>query len=118
MILSVDSSADRIYAPGTRSRGLVYFQLNSIHPCSTNINSDILIEHKLFRHVDTASTTAETASVFNNAQLHIPTLYVLTQFGHPQFLTPLKTYNETTKNFIHNNVAQNVPSLEACVSIG
>ena len=55
-----------------------------------------------------SSAEDETASVFYNSQRAVPTTFVITQLGYPQPSTPLKTDNETTNNFIHDNITQNL----------
>jgi len=65
-----------------------------------------LVECKTLRHIVASSAEAETAGLLHNAQRAVPIRYMLSQLEHPQPPTPVKTYNETANNFIHNNITQ------------
>ena len=56
------------------------------------------------RRVVTSAAEAETSGVFSNAQTSLPIRYILTQMGHPQPPTPLKTDNTTTLAYSYNNI--------------
>ena len=80
--------------------------LNSNKRSNPSVNGAILIECKTLCHVVSSSAEAETAGLFHNAQIALPIRYMLTQIGHKQPRTPVKTDNEMSNNFIHNNIAQ------------
>ena len=105
MILKIDSDAAYLVAPGSRSRVAGYFQLNSNQCSNPNVNAAILVECKTL-HVVVSSAEAKTAGVFHNAQRAVPIRYMLQQLGHPQPQIPIKMDNETTNNFIYNNITQ------------
>ena len=106
MILNVDSDAAYLVLPEAKSRIAGFFQLNSKNRQHDFINGAILIECKTLRHVVASSAEAETARIFHNAQVAIPIRYMLNQLGHQQSPTPLQTDNETSLNFIKNNIRQ------------
>jgi len=106
MVLNIDSDAAYLVAPGATSRVAGYFQLNSAQRSNSHVNAAILVECKTLRHVVASSAEAESAGLFHNAQRAVPIRYMQSQLGHPQPPTPMKTDNETTNNFIHNNVMQ------------
>ena len=51
-----------------------------------------------------SAAEAETAGLFHNAQQARPIRYILTQLGHPQPPTPIKTDNATANAFIHQTM--------------
>ena len=106
MVLTIDSDAAYLVAPKARSRIAGYFQLNSAKHSNNYVNGTILIECKTLRHVVASSAEVEAAGIFHNAQVALPIRYILTQLGHPQPPTLLKTDNRMSNNFIHNNIAQ------------
>ena len=106
MILTIDSDAAYLVAPKARSRIAGYFQLNSNIRSPPTTNGAILIECKTLRHVVASSAEAETAGLFHNAQVAIPIRYILTEMGHPQPATPIKTDNATANAFVHANITQ------------
>ena len=106
MVLTIDSDAAYLVEPKARSRIAGYFQLNSNKRSNKYINGAILIECKTLRHVVASAAEAETAGIFHNAQIALPIRYMLIQIGHKQPRTPVKTDNEMSNNFIHNNIAQ------------
>ena len=106
MILNIDSDAAYLVAPGARSRVAGCFQLNSAKRSNPNVNAAILVECKTLRHGVASSAEAETSGIFHNTQRAVPIRYMLIQLGHPQPPTPVKTDNETSNNFIYNNITQ------------
>lgn len=106
MILNIDSDAAYLVAPGAKSRVAGYFQLNTSKRSNPYVNAAILVECKTLRHVVASSAEAETAGLFHNAQRAVPIRYMLSKLGHTQPSTPVKTDNETARNFIHNNITQ------------
>ena len=106
MILKVDSDAAYLVLPKARSRIAGYFRLENRTQQlrKDRPNGPILIECKTLRRVVTSAAEAETSGVFTNAQTSIPIRYILTQMGHPQPPTPLKTDNTTTRAYTYNNI--------------
>jgi len=103
MVLTIDSDAAYLVAPKARSRIAGYFQLNSAKHSNNYVIGTMLIECKTLRHVVASLAEAESAGIFHNAQVALPIRYMLTQLGHLQPPTPLKTDNLMSNNFIHNS---------------
>ena len=72
MILHIDLDEAYTIEPGAHAQFTCYLQLNSANPHLTNINSDILIEGKILRHVASSSAEAEISGGFHNAQQAFP----------------------------------------------
>ena len=108
MILNIDSDAAYLVLPNSKSRIAGYFQLND-DPQRVNhpeVNGAILIECRTLKNVVSSAAEAETGGVFHNAKTAIPIRHILTQLGHKQPPTPLKTDNSTTAGFVNNNIHQ------------
>ena len=106
MVLHIDSDAAYLVAPEAKSRIAGFYHLNSHDRTNLIHNGALLVECKSLRHVVASSAEAETAGLFHNAQTAIPIRYMLSQLGHKQPPTPLKTDNATALNFINNNITQ------------
>ena len=110
MRLHVDSDAAYLVMPGARSRIAGYYHLSrNISPNDSTIsnlplNGAFLIECKTIRHVVASAAEAETAGLFLNAQNIIHLRQTLSDLGHPQPPTPLKTDNTTANDFVHANM--------------
>jgi hypothetical protein len=108
MTLLVDIDAACLVLPKAKSRIAGCFQLNH-HPDRVphpTINGAMLVECKALKHVVSSASEAETAGVFHNAQVAVPTRHILEQLGHRQPPTPIKTDNSTASGFVHNNIHQ------------
>ena len=108
MILHIDSDAAYLVAPKARSRVAGYFHMSD-HPNTTKrpkLNGAVLVECKTLRHVVSSSAEAEVAGIFHNATTAIPIRRILTEIGHPQPPTPLKTDNSTASGFVYDNIHQ------------
>ena len=64
----------------------------------------VLVECKTLHHVVASSEESETVAAFHNTQRALPIRHMLTQIGHPQPPTPFHIDNQTTTNFIQNNM--------------
>ena len=109
MILHIDSDAAYLVMPGAKSRISGYFQLGNHDGCYSfpnGVNGAILVECKTLRNVVASAAEAETGGVFHNAQIGIIIRVALTELGHPQPPTPLKTDNTTTANFTNSTLRQ------------
>ena len=97
--------------PGAKSRIAGYYYLSN-HPFTHNpptnipLNGAILIECKTIRHVVASAAEAETGGLFHNAQTAIMIRNAITELGHKQPPTPIKTDNSTANSFIHANMKQ------------
>ena len=104
MILKIDSDAAYLVLPKAKSRIAGYFQLTNQPPSPPLHNAPILIECRGLQHVVCSSAEAETAGLFNNAQVALPIRRLLIAIGHPQPATPIKTDNSTAAGFVNNNI--------------
>ena len=104
MILKIDSDAAYLVLPKAKSRIAGYFQLSNQLPIPPLHNAHILIEYRGLRHVVCSSSEAETAGLFQNAQVALPIRRLLIEIGHPQPATPIKTDNSTAVRFVNNNI--------------
>ena len=107
MILNIDSDAAYLVMPGARSRISGYFQLankNNTKPFPNGVNGAILVECKTIRNVVASAAEAETGGIFYNAQIGLIIRTALTELGHPQPITPLKTDNTTATNFANSTL--------------
>ena len=109
VICKIDSDAAYLVAPKARSRIAGYFQLNSNLRSPPTTNGAILLKCKKLRHVVASSAEAESVGLFHNTQVAIPMRYILTNIGHPQPATPIKTDDATTNSFVHDNITQKKP---------
>ena len=106
MILTVDSDAAYLVAPGAKSRiaGFFYFKQapngTILHPP----NSPVHVECRYLRHVVASAAEAEVGGLFHNCQTAIPLRNCLIAMGHPQPPTPTKTDNTTAEAFTYNNI--------------
>ena len=111
MILHAETDAAYLVMPNAKSRIAGYFYLSDtppkppIMPTPTR-NGPLHIVCKTLRHVVASAAEAETGGLFINAQEAIPIRYLLTQLGHPQPPTPIKTDNSTTISFVNSNIRQ------------
>ena len=106
MIPHVDSNAVFIVLPRARSRLTGHFSLDP-GPLKTPVissNCPILTKCKTIRHVVSSAVETETAVLFHNAQTARPIRRILTELGHLQPPTPLKTDSATANAFIHQTM--------------
>ena len=106
MVLTIDSDYAYLVEPQANVRVAGDFQRNSNNQSSTFVNGAILIECKTLCHVVASSSEVETSGILHSEPVAITLIYILTQMGHPQPDTPLKTDNATANMFFHDNIAQ------------
>ncbi len=106
MILTVDSDAAYLVAPGAKSRiaGFFYFKQAPNGTILTPPNSPVHVECRYLRHVVASAAEAEVGALFHNCQTTIPLRNCLITMGHPQPPTPTKTDNTTAEAFTYNNI--------------
>jgi hypothetical protein len=106
LILSVDSDAAYLVAPGAKSRiaGFFYFKHAPNGTPLKCINSPIHVECRYLRHVVASAAETEVGGLFHNCQTAIPIRNCLILMNHPQPPTPIKTDNTTAEAFTYNNI--------------
>ena len=106
MYLYVNSNTAYLVSPKAYSRitGFYYFQsYPSIHHALTT-NLSFLIEYCYRRHIVNTVAEAKTEGIFHNAQTIIFIRGLLRALSHPQLPTPIKTDNNASNSFVHNNI--------------
>ena len=106
MFLTIDSYASYLVKPQARSRVAGYFQLNSNNKSLNFANWAILIEYKTLHNDVASSTESETAGISHDVQVAIPLRYMITEMGHPQPSTLLKTDNTTANLSFRDNITE------------
>ena len=106
MQLHIDSDAAYLIAPKAKSRiaGFYYFKCAPNNRPFPFPNHPILVECRCLRHVVSSAAEAETAGLFYNAQNALLLRRILTNLGHNQAATPIKTDNATANGFVHKNI--------------
>jgi hypothetical protein len=109
MILWIDSDAAYLVAPKARSRVGGYFKLSSKPRTPLQDpppNGPVHVECTLLKQVVAAAAEAELGAAFVNAQKAVPMRQALTDMGHPQPPTPIKTDNSTAYGILTSLVKQ------------
>ena len=94
--LHIDSNAAYLVQPKARSRAAGHFCLSD-NPPSDNTrptpspNGPVITKCQTIRTVMASAAEAETGEIFINSQQAIPIRTALTNMGHPQPPTPIKT---------------------------
>ena len=105
MQLLVESDAAYLVLPNAKSRFAGHYMLASkpnIHnQHKSPLNAPILIECKTIKNVVCSAAEAECGGIFYNGQMAKTLRQVLTEMGHPQNPTQLKTDNKTANDFVH-----------------
>ena len=106
MQLHIDSDAAYLVAPKAKSRiaGFYYFKQDKNNNDFNHPNHPVLVECRCLKHVVSSAAEAETAGIFYNAQNALLLRRILTNLGHHQFPTPIKTDNATSNSFVHKNM--------------
>jgi hypothetical protein len=108
MKLNIHSDAYYLSDPNANSHIEGYFYLgNNTYSSSTPLtNGPLLCHTKLLKHVVSSVAEAEFGAVFVNAKEGTVTRATLSEMGHKQDATELKTDNSTTYGIINNTVQQ------------
>ena len=106
MQLHIDSDAAYLVAPKAKSRiaGYYYFKQDKNNNDFRHPNHPVLVECRCLKHVVSSAAEAETAGIFYNAQNALLLRRILTNLGHHQLPTPIKTDNATSNSFVHKNM--------------
>jgi hypothetical protein len=107
MQLKIHSDAYYLSEPKAKSRIVGYFYLGNKKNSSTKpqTNGPLLFHKTLLKHVVSSVAEAEFGAVFVNAKEGTVTRTTLSEMGHKQDATELKTEN-TTADLIINNTVQ------------
>jgi hypothetical protein len=106
MILHIHSDAPylSISHPRRRLGGLFYF--GKKNPKSDKLNVSILNEYAVIKNVVASAAESEVGACFQNAQSRAPLIVTLTEVGHQQPATPLRTDNSTSFRILNETIKQ------------
>jgi hypothetical protein len=104
MQLKTHSDASYLYEPKAKSRIGGYLYLGNKTNSSTKplTNALLLCHMKVIKHVVSSVAEAEIGAVFVNAKENTVTRATLSEMGHKQNATELKTDNSTEDGIINN----------------
>jgi hypothetical protein len=106
MILHIHSDASYLSVSNARSRlGGLYF-LGNKSPEQDNLNGSILNVASVIKNVVASAAESEVGACFHNAQSGAPLRVTLTEMGHTQPPTPLRTDNSTAFGILSETIKQ------------
>jgi hypothetical protein len=106
MILHIHSDASYISVSNARSRlgGLFFVGNKSLE--QDTLNGSILNVATVIKNVVASAAESEVGACFHNAQSGSPIRVTLTELGHTQPLTPLRTDNSTAFGIVNETIKQ------------
>jgi hypothetical protein len=107
MVLHIHSDASYLSVSNSRSRleGL-FFLGNTPPPKQEILNRSILNVAAVIKSVVASSAESEVGLCFHNNQSGAPLRFTLTELGHTQPLTPLRTDNSTAYGIMNETIKQ------------
>jgi hypothetical protein len=106
MILHIHSDASYLSVSNARSRRGGLFLCVYTPPQEDNINVSILNAASVIKNVVTSAAASEVGACFKNAQSGAPLRVTLTELGHIQPPTPLRTDNSTAFDILNERMKQ------------
>jgi hypothetical protein len=106
MILHIHSDASYRSVSNARSRLGGLFFLGGKSPEQDMLNGSILNIASFIKHVVASAAEAEVGGCFHNAQSGAPLRVTLTELGHTQPLTTLRTDNSTAFGILNKTIKQ------------
>jgi hypothetical protein len=107
MILHIHSDASYLSVSNARSRlGGLFFLGNTPPPEHDKLNGSILNVASVIKNVVASAAEAEVGACFHNAQSGAPLRVTLTELGHIQPPTPLRTYNSAAFGILNETIKQ------------
>ena len=116
MVLWIDSDASYLSESKSRSTCAGYHFLSDRsrdpacppppHEAEPTHNAPIYVMCNIMKEVVSAASEAELAGLFHNGKEACPIRTCLTELGHPQPPTPIKTDNTTTEGLANDTVKQ------------
>jgi hypothetical protein len=104
MILHIHSDASYLSVSNARSRLGGLFFLGNKSPEQDILNGSILIVASVIKNVVASSAESEVGACFHNAQSGAPLRATLTELGHTQPPTPLRTDNSTAFSILNKAI--------------
>jgi hypothetical protein len=108
MILHIHSDASYLSVSHARSRlgGLFYCGDKPTH--ADRLNGSILNAASVIKNVVASAAESEVGTCFQNAQSVAPIRVTLTELGHTQSATPLRTDNSTAFGILNETIKQKI----------
>jgi hypothetical protein len=106
MILHIHSDASYITVSNARSRLGGLFCLGNKSPEQDTLNRAILNVASVIKNVVASAAESEVGACFHNAQSGAPIRVTLTELGHTQPPTPLRTDNSTAFGILNETIKQ------------
>jgi hypothetical protein len=106
MILHIHSDASYLSVSNARSRLGDLFFLGNKPLKQDKLNGSILSVDSVIKNVVASTAESEVGACFHNAQSGAPLRVTLTELGHIQHPTPLRTDNSTAFGILNENIKQ------------
>jgi hypothetical protein len=106
MILHIHSDASYLSVSNARSRLGGLFFLGNKSPDQDILNGSILNVAAVIKNVVASAAESEVGACFHNAQSGAPLRVTLTELGHTQPPTPLRTDNSTAFGIVNEKIKQ------------
>jgi hypothetical protein len=106
MILHIHSDASYLSVSHARSRLGGLFYCGNKPPQADRLNGSILNAASVIKNVVASAAESEVGACFHNAQTGAPLRITLTELGHPQPATPLRTDNSTAFGILNEKIKQ------------
>jgi hypothetical protein len=104
MILHIRSNASYLSVSNARSRLRGLFFLGNKSPEQDTLNGSILNVASVIKNVVASTAESEVGACFHNAQSGAPLRVTLTELGHIQPPTPLRTDNSTSFGILNETI--------------
>jgi hypothetical protein len=106
MILNIDSDASYLSVSNARIRLGGLFFLGNKSPKKETLNVSILNVATVIKNVVASAAESEVGVCFHNSQIGAPVRVTLTELGHTQPPTPLRTDNSTAYGIVNEAIKQ------------
>jgi hypothetical protein len=106
MVLHIHSDASYLSVSNAQSRLGGLFFLGNKSPKQDAINGSILNFAAVIKNVVASAAESEVGACFHNAQSGAPLRVALTELGHTQPTTPLRTDNSTSYGIVNETIKQ------------
>jgi hypothetical protein len=106
MVLHIHSDACYLSVSNARSRLGCLFFLGNKSPEQDTLNGSILNVAAIIKNVVASTEESEVGACFHNAQSGAPLRVTLTELGHTQPPTPLRTDSSTAYDIVNETIKQ------------
>jgi hypothetical protein len=107
MVLNIHSNASYLSVYNARSRLGRMFLLGNNSPKQETLNVSTLNVAVVIKNMVASAAESEVGACFHNAQSGAPLRVTLTDLGHTQPPTPLRTDNSTAYGIVNETIKQN-----------